>query len=316
MASFDDPEIFRAVLDSLQAGVYLVDRDRKILFWNAGAERLTGYLRQDTLGRSSREDFLGHIDNDNNEMNGEEAPLETALRNSKAIDAQISVRHKNGHRIPMRLHAAPIRNGNGKVIGAVESFHEMISVADWDRRHNKLAACGCLDEATGVLNHGMVESHLREFLGTYAKHPVPFSILCIRIDELEMVKARHGPGAFAAVLRVVGQTLEGSLRPTDFIGRWQENEFLAILAECSGEEIVKAGERLAKMARQSKIEWWGDMLGVTISMGSAVVKWGDDAQSIVRRAEKGLQKASHTGIAWSYVTNSRKTQSRVEPQCS
>jgi PAS domain S-box-containing protein len=137
MASFDDPEIFRAVLDSLQAGVYLVDRDRKILFWNAGAERLTGHIRQDMLGRSSREDFLGHTDNDNNEMSGDAAPLETALRNSKATDAQISLRHKNGHRIPVRLHAAPVRNANGKMIGAVESFQEMIPVPDWDRRHNK-----------------------------------------------------------------------------------------------------------------------------------------------------------------------------------
>lgn len=295
MPSFDDPEIFRAALDSLQVGVYLVDRDRKILFWNSGAERLTGYLRQDMLGRSSREDFLGHTDGDNNEMSGEVAPLEVALRECRATNGQISLRHKSGHRVPVRLHAAPIRNTSGSIIGAVESFQEVVPVADWDRRHDKLAAYGCLDQASGVLNHGMVESHLRETLGTFAEHPIPFSILCIGIDGLEAMKMRHGPGALAAVLRVVGQTLENSLRPTDFIGRWQENEFLAILAECHGEEIVRAGERLTKMVHQSKIEWWGDMLAVTISMGATVVKKGDDVKAMVQRAEKGLQESIKQG---------------------
>jgi len=39
--------------------VYLVDRSGKIMFWNAGAERITGYLPQDIVGHSSLEDVLG-----------------------------------------------------------------------------------------------------------------------------------------------------------------------------------------------------------------------------------------------------------------
>jgi len=39
-----DPEIFRTVLESLPIGVYMVDRDLKVIFWNRGAERISGYL--------------------------------------------------------------------------------------------------------------------------------------------------------------------------------------------------------------------------------------------------------------------------------
>jgi GGDEF domain-containing protein len=63
----------------------------------------------------------------------------------------------------------------------------------------------------------------------------------------------------------VGQTLENSLRPTDFLGRWQENQFLAILTECSATEITCASERLRRMVSGSKIAWWGDRLPVIIS---------------------------------------------------
>jgi PAS domain S-box-containing protein len=55
MSEFDSPEIFRSVLETLLTGVYLVDRNRKILFWNDGAEEITGYLRQDVVGRFLRD---------------------------------------------------------------------------------------------------------------------------------------------------------------------------------------------------------------------------------------------------------------------
>jgi GGDEF domain-containing protein len=62
----------------------------------------------------------------------------------------------------------------------------------------------------------MIKSYVRESLGVFAEHHVPFSILCIQIDRLEAVQARDGFGAIATVLRIVGQTLENSLRPTDY----------------------------------------------------------------------------------------------------
>jgi len=56
MLDLQNAEIFRAALESLQTGVCVVDHDRKISYWNDGAEKITGYLRQDVLGR-----FCGDI---------------------------------------------------------------------------------------------------------------------------------------------------------------------------------------------------------------------------------------------------------------
>src|SRR5579862_2286480 len=62
VSELDKPEIYRRVLESLQTGIYLVDQTQKILFWNDGAERITGHLRQDVLGRFCVEDLLGNRD--------------------------------------------------------------------------------------------------------------------------------------------------------------------------------------------------------------------------------------------------------------
>jgi diguanylate cyclase (GGDEF)-like protein len=307
MARFDDPDILRSVLEELPTGVYLVGRDGKILFWNYGAERITGHLRQDVVGHACREDFLGKAEANDGQVSaasgvsgvsgasGASAALEAVLRDGKATESQVSFRHKSGHLVPVRLRAIPMRDAEGTIIGAAECFDELVDIAEWNRRHNKLAEYGCLDAASGVLTHKMVESRLRECLGTYAEQLVPFSIVCIAFDHLEEVKARYGLGAIASVLRVAGHTLENSLRPTDYLGRWKENEFLAIVTECNCDEIVRVAERLRKMIAAAKITWWGDLLPVTIAMGATVVKAEDNVDEIMRRGEGALNESVALG---------------------
>jgi two-component system, cell cycle response regulator len=295
MLRLDDPEVYRAVLDSVTSGVYLVDRTGKIVLWNAGAERITGYLRQDVVGRASLDDFLGHLDGQNNTIGMGALPISNVLRDGKSSDAQISLRHKSGHRVLVRLHAAAIRDAHGTVIGAVENFEEVVSTVGFAERQNKLAAYGCLDEDSGVLNHGMVQTHLREALASFADHRVPFSILCIAIDRLDAVKARYGSGAVTALIRIAGQTLENSLRPTDFLGRWKENEFLAVLTECSADEVARVGDRLKRMVNQCKVEWWGDTLQVSVSMGATSVRTSDKAETMLQRAESSLKQSMEQG---------------------
>jgi PAS domain S-box-containing protein/diguanylate cyclase (GGDEF)-like protein len=295
MARLSEIDFFRSILDNLHVAVYVVDREGKILFWNDGAERITGYLRQDVIGRMHTDNFLGETDNDDNDLSGSLAPTTTAMREGKPTQALVSMRHKSGHRIPVQLWAFPVRNSDGVIIGAAESFEESIALAEWDRRQTKLATYGVIDEASGVLNHGVTQSHIGENIRLFEEHHVPFSILCMELDHLDKVQARDGPGAIAVILRVVGQTLEGTVRPTDFLGRWQSNQFLAILTECSGNEIQRASERLRRMVNASKIAWWGDRVPVTISVGGTVVKHGDTVEAMVLRAESALRASIAEG---------------------
>lgn len=295
MAQLAELDFFRSVLDNLHVAVYVVDRDGKILYWNDGAERITGYLRQDVLGRHHNDNFLGETAGDDNDLSCPLTPTITAIRDGNSTQTMASLRHKSGHRIPVQLWAFPVRDSNGVIVAAAESFEESIAIADWDRRQNKLATYGCIDAASGVLNHGMMHSHLRENIGLFEEHHVPFSLLCIEIDQLEKIQKRDGPGAIAIVLRVIGQTLENTIRPTDLLGRWQENQFLAILTECSGSEVARACERLRRMVSASKIAWWGDRLPVTISLGATGVKHGDTVEGMILRTEIALRESISQG---------------------
>ena len=92
MSRFDDPEILRSVLEDLPTGVYLVDRDGKILFWNYGAERITRHLRQDVVGHACREDFLGNSEGTDDQVTAASAALEAVLKDGKPTESQVSFR--------------------------------------------------------------------------------------------------------------------------------------------------------------------------------------------------------------------------------
>jgi diguanylate cyclase (GGDEF)-like protein/PAS domain S-box-containing protein len=290
MPGVDDPEILRRILDCTLTGIYFVDRNGKVMLWNSAAERLTGYLRQNVVGHTSPADFLVATDENNRELTGNDAPSAIAMRDGKPDTREISFRHKAGHRIPARLHTVPLRNTESAIIGVVESLTEFIPIDDAYRRQSKLAQYGCIDRASGVLNHGMMHSHLRETIATYAEHPVPFSILCVAVSNISQIRARHGQGAIDSVLRVVAQTLEYSLRPTDFVGRWRESEFLTILTECDELEVHAVVDRIRRMVTQSKVEWWGDPVSITLAIGAASARSDDTEATMLERAESALQQ--------------------------
>jgi diguanylate cyclase (GGDEF)-like protein/PAS domain S-box-containing protein len=293
--SLPQGELYQLILENLPVGVYMVDREGKILFWNAGVERITGYLRQDVLGHRCQDRFLQHTDAENNPMEGSSIPLLETMREGHPVVTRASLRNKGGHFLSVRLRTVPLRDERGSIQGAVEILEELASSSRLDRRQNKLAAFGCIDGLTGLLNHNRIQAQIQAQLGLYAQHPVPFCVLCFAIDGLEKLRERYGQAAVDAALRVVGQTLENGLRPTDFIGHWQENEFIAILQECIESDVTTVGQRLQKMVQHAAISWWGDMLRVTVSAGATPAHDHDSVESIVGRAEEALKKSSRAG---------------------
>lgn len=286
---FDDPEVLRAILESLQTGVYLVDRERRIVLWNAGAERITGYLRQDVLGRFCREDILVHCDEKNNIVCGSTCPLTGTMRDGQPREAMFYLRHRAGYRIPVVVRAVPIRDRRGGIIGAAESF-DVQRFASAERRQG-LGQASHIDALTGVFNFEFTQTQLREQVTNFAEKPIPFGLLCIQVDHLDQLKAARGAEACAAILSVVAQTLRNSLRGTDVVGRWGPAQFLAIVANCTRVDVQRVAERLANVVSCSSIPWWGDQLSATVSMGGTIVKPGDSVEAILERAANALAES-------------------------
>jgi len=299
MPDFKDPEIFRTVLGSLQTGVYLMDRDRKIHFWNDGAERITGYLRHEVLGHSCREILLKECDEHGCSSCQGICPVRDTLLNGRQKGSQMYFHHKDGRRIPVHVWTVPIRDEHGSLIGAAESFENQKSSSEKRRVQNSLAAYGCLDETTGIPNLGFTQFHLRENLTGFEEYRVPFSILLTRVENLDRIRQKYGREAVDTILGLVARNLKNALRPTDFLGRWDEDKFLAIALNCENRGIKSLVDRIRRVLHYEGIQWWGDELRATTTLGYATVIAGDTAESLMERAEislaQNLAKAATAG---------------------
>ncbi len=294
MTNPDEQAILRMVLEALPMGVYAINREGKITLWNSAAERLSGYLRQDLLGCVREEELWERAEHEHH------LPPEQSFSTKPAGEAsppvtQFSLRTKTGRLIPVELHTVVLHDESGDVVGAAKVFQPLGEAETGPRRQQKLAAFGALDPLTGLLNHSMIQAHLRESLSLHALYPVPFSILCCAVDDLPKIRERYGQAAVDATLRTVARTLENGLLQTDFVGRWLDHEFLAILPECGEADIVKVGERIRKLVQHSGLHWWGDTLHAAISIGATVVHSDDTVSTLVNRAEQALRHSSAAG---------------------
>ncbi len=116
------------IIDCLNDGVYVCDRDRRIVFWSRSAERITGWRSEDVLGRACLEDILNHVDKDGHRLCGEEhCPLHRAMITGVTTNVPIIVfaQRKDGRRVPTQVTTAPILNEAGEIIGGVETFRDV-----------------------------------------------------------------------------------------------------------------------------------------------------------------------------------------------
>lgn len=302
MSVFHDSEICRSILDSLPSGLCVIDMQKRIVFWSAGAERITGLLRHEVIGHSCISETLLHCDQPGCEFCGEDCAVARAIKTSHSVEASGFLHHKSGYEIPVRIRAVPVRNQHGSIIGAVETFEELQpSATTSDPRGDNPNLPGCVDDVTSLASQTLMRSHLRETLATFVELRIPFGLLCLRLEGLAHFRASLGPEATSSLLRVVARSLENALWPTDFVGRWADDQFLVILNNCPDQSLAAVRERVRRLIAGDGIEWWGERRSLPLSVGQATAQLDDSIESLIERAEKSMDTATawrtHTAAA-------------------
>jgi diguanylate cyclase (GGDEF)-like protein/PAS domain S-box-containing protein len=288
MPAFRDPDTYRDILDGLQIGVSVLDLQRKIVFWSDCAEHITGYARIDVLGHACTENILLHCNQDACEMCNEKCPIAAALHDAKPVKAVTFIHHKSGHRTQAHTWAIPLRDKHGSIIGVIQTFEGEFAIAGPDLNERNMREHGCLDDTTELPDQAMMQALLQETLGTFTQLQIPFGVVCVEVPELAQFRIRNGQVACRSILQVLSRTLRNTVWPTDFVGNWSENRFLAILSGCPEDALQTISARILKVMASATIQWWGEELSVTVSIGCSGARTGDTVESILDRAQPGL----------------------------
>ncbi len=124
MTSLQPDEFHAVILDSINDGVFTVDRDWKITSFNRAAERITGVKRREALGRLCCEVFRASI------CEASCALRETLATGRPVVNKAIYVVGVKGRRIPISISTAVIKDRRGNIVGGVEAFRDLSLVED------------------------------------------------------------------------------------------------------------------------------------------------------------------------------------------
>lgn len=286
---------YRELLDSLYDGVYFVDRDRRITYWNEGAERITGYTASEVMGTRCADNILTHIDEQGSTLciNGC-CPLAYTIEDGMPRTAEVYLLHKDGHRVPISVRVAPLRDSNKAIVGAVEVFTDNSSKTAALERLKEFEKMAYIDALTGLANRRYTEIALNARYEELQRYGWPFGVIFIDIDRFKEINDRHGHETGDAVLAMVAKNLLSSVRSFDVVGRWGGEEFVAVVANVDHEELRAGANRIRVLIEQSTLP--GDPpLKVTVSLGATLARPEDTVAGIISRADRLMYESKTAG---------------------
>jgi diguanylate cyclase (GGDEF)-like protein/PAS domain S-box-containing protein len=289
-----DDAFYRTLLDNLYDGVYSVDKDRRITYWNKGAERITGYAPSEVVGKQWADDLLVHVDREGNRLCQGPCPLADKIKNGMKRGSDVYLQHKDGHRVHVFISIAQMRDKKGEVTGGIEVFTDNTPAAEVLERFAELERIAYVDPLTGLANRRYAEITLSARIEELQRYGWRFGILFIDIDNFKGVNDSCGHDVGDEVLSMVAKTLQNSVRSFDVVSRWGGEEYLAIIAHVEGEELIATANRSRALVEQSSLPA-ETSVRVTISLGATLARPDDTADSLIKRADGLMYQSKAAG---------------------
>jgi diguanylate cyclase (GGDEF)-like protein len=195
----------------------------------------------------------------------------------------------------VRVEAVAVRDAEGAVVGAVEVFTDQTERMDAIRRVEELTEIVFLDPLTGIGNRRYAEVVLEEKMAELSRYGFRFGVLFVDVDRFKEVNDARGHAAGDAVLKMVATTLARSARSLDFVGRWGGEEFVVLLANVTDFNLPMIADRARRLVEHSELPSPSGPLGVTVSIGATIVRKGDEAADVLKRADGLMYEAKAAG---------------------
>lgn len=289
-------EKFRSLVERLSEGVFLVSmRTKRLSEANGACLRLFGYSAEE-FAELTMYDLVDH------DRASVDANMERAARSEhRYAVGRRKYKHKSGAILDVDLSVSAVPDAGEPVLSVVvHDVGEQMRYEDCllgyqlelERANFRLQLLSVTDKLTGVQNRAAFDDALAETFDRCLAQNSELSILLIDIDHFKRFNDSFGHLVGDDILRSVAQSLQATVRTTDFLARYGGEEFVVILPDTDGEGVMVVAER----CRQAIASRHWQNRAVTISIGAATLsKNTPDVQSLVREADEALYRSKESG---------------------
>ncbi len=285
-------ELMRVTLHSIGDAVLTTDARGFVTWLNPTAEQLTGWsvsqarsLPFATVFRLFEEDFSAMS----------LKPVSACLVSGTLVDTDkpTLLLSQSGRRYGIEHCAAPIRSGNGELLGMVLVFRD---VTEQRRLSGEMVHRASHDMLTGLVNRTEFESRLSGLLKRTQTEGGTHTVLYLDLDQFKLVNDACGHGVGDQLLVQVSKLLIESVRATDTIARLGGDEFGVILEHCSSEQAKRVADQICE--RMSDFRFSHEdrrfRIGASIGMVPVDQRWLSSA-AVMQAADSACYAAKDAG---------------------
>ncbi len=107
------------LLDSVADGIFAVDSDMRIISFNHAVEKMTGYAREEAIGKYCKDIFKS-------EMCRQECSVQKTIHSGESVSGkELDIFNKHNQPLRVSINASPLRNEQGDIVGAVETLRNL-----------------------------------------------------------------------------------------------------------------------------------------------------------------------------------------------
>lgn len=159
----------------------------------------------------------------------------------------------------------------------------------------ELATIASTDLLTGLHNRRMMTDLGGREVARSHRHQLALSVLMCDLDHFKTVNDEHGHEAGDSVLADFASLLQNTIRESEAIGRWGGEEFLVLLPNTDLQGAAVVAERIRGALERTPFALASQPTPLTLTIGAASLRPGEDFQQLVRRADEALYAGKRAG---------------------
>jgi diguanylate cyclase (GGDEF)-like protein len=287
-----------AIVQSIDVGVVVLDRDYRVEVWNTFMENRSGMQPADVRQKCFF-DLFPELDEhwfrrkvENVATLGtpsftvwEQRPYLLRFKNYQPITGLEDFMYQN-------TTLLPLKSLNGAIEQICLIIYDVTDVATNRRQlqaaNRELQRLSSTDRLTSLYNRGHWEEMLRQEYARHRRYDSGAALVMFDIDHFKAINDRHGHQAGDAVIRQTAELIRQNMRDTDLAGRYGGEEFVVLLPDTDKEGAMIFAERLRRSIEEHEVIHEHAHIRFTVSLGIAdlsmpthshaqLIEWADSA---------------------------------------
>lgn len=289
-------EFYKDVLEHIKDGVYVLDKNRLITYWNNAAEEISDFKSDEVVGKSCSNNILRHVDYQGNQLcSKNRCPAYKTIQSGDVVETDAFLHHKDGHRMPIAIRTSPIRDKMGRITGALEIFQAASSQQQIESEIVELKKLLMIDELTNVGNRRFGEIKINDCVKQLQRYNWPFGVIFLDIDNFKNFNDQYGHSIGDRVLKMAAATLRANIRSFDHVFRWGGEEFVILCINVDSKSLYEIAEKIRALTEQSFLMVDGKKLTITISAGLTISEPTDTPKALIERADTLMYESKAAG---------------------